>query len=59
MKSSTKDRVKGSVKEAAGKAIEKTGRATGDRKTEGEGAATRTGGKVRRKIGEVKKVFGK
>jgi uncharacterized protein YjbJ (UPF0337 family) len=59
MKSSTKDRVKGRADEAKGKIKEKAGRALGNPRMEDEGTAERAGGKIQRKIGEVKKVFGK
>ena len=59
MKSSTKDRVKGRADEAKGKIKEKAGRALGNPRMEDEGTAGRAGGKIQRKIGEVKKVFGK
>jgi uncharacterized protein YjbJ (UPF0337 family) len=58
MKSSTKDRAKGRAQELKGKIKEKAGRATGNRRTEDEGSAEKVGGTVRRKVGEVKKVFG-
>jgi uncharacterized protein YjbJ (UPF0337 family) len=58
MKSSTKDRAKGRVQEAKGTLKEKAGRATGNPKTEDRGTAEKAGGTVRRKVGEVKKVFG-
>jgi uncharacterized protein YjbJ (UPF0337 family) len=59
MKSSTKDRVKGRADEAKGKIKEKAGRALGNPRMEDERTAERAGGKIQRKIGEVKKVFGK
>jgi uncharacterized protein YjbJ (UPF0337 family) len=59
MKSSTKDRAKGRAAEAKGKIKEKAGRALGNPRMEDRGMAERAGGKVQRKIGEVKKVFGK
>jgi len=58
VKSSTKDRAKGRLREAAGKIKEKTGRATRDPDLEDRGTAEKMGGKVQRKVGEVKKVFG-
>ena len=58
MKSSTKDRIKGRVQEAKGAVKEKAGRATADPQTEDRGTAEKAGGTVRRKVGEVKKVFG-
>jgi uncharacterized protein YjbJ (UPF0337 family) len=58
VKSSTKDRAKGRLREAAGTIKEKTGRATRDPDLEDRGTAEKVGGKVQRKVGEVKKVFG-
>jgi uncharacterized protein YjbJ (UPF0337 family) len=59
MKSSTKDRVKGRAAEAKGKVKQKAGHALGNPRVEDEGTGERAGGKVRRKIGEIKKVFGR
>ena len=59
MKSSTKDRVKGRLDEAIGKLKEKAGRATRDPDMQDRGTAEKVGGKVQRKVGEIKKVFGK
>jgi uncharacterized protein YjbJ (UPF0337 family) len=59
MDSSTKDKAKGSLHEAKGKIKEKVGQATKDRDLEDRGAAEKTGGKVEKKIGDVKKVFNK
>ena len=58
MKSSTKDRAKGRLREAAGEIKEKTGRVTREPDLEDRGTAEKIGGKVQRKVGEVKKVFG-
>jgi uncharacterized protein YjbJ (UPF0337 family) len=58
IRSSTKDRVKGRVQEAKGKLKEKAGRASRDPDLQDRGTAERVGGKVQRKVGEVKKVFG-
>jgi len=58
MKSSTKDKVKGSVKEAVGKVKEATGNAIGNPDLQDRGTAQRVAGKVERKLGDVKKVFG-
>jgi uncharacterized protein YjbJ (UPF0337 family) len=55
MKSGTKDRVEGAVKEAT----EKVGEAMGDPGMRDRGTAEKVGGKVQRKVGDVKKVFGK
>ncbi len=59
MKSSTKDRAKGRAGEIKGKLKEKVGRATRNPRTQDEGTAEKLGGKVQRKVGEVKKVFGR
>jgi uncharacterized protein YjbJ (UPF0337 family) len=58
VKSSTKDRAKGRVKEAKGKLKEKVGRATRDPELEDRGTIENITGKAQRKVGEVKKVFG-
>jgi uncharacterized protein YjbJ (UPF0337 family) len=58
MKSSTKDKVKGSVKEAIGKAREATGNTIGNPNLRDRGTAQMVEGKVERKVGDVKKVFG-
>jgi uncharacterized protein YjbJ (UPF0337 family) len=58
VKSSTKDRAKGRVKEAKGKLKEKAGRATRDPDLEDRGTIENVAGKAQRKVGEVKKVFG-
>jgi uncharacterized protein YjbJ (UPF0337 family) len=57
MKSSTKDKIKGGFEEAKGKAKEQAGKATGDPDLRDRGTAEKTGGKIQRKIGDVKKVF--
>jgi uncharacterized protein YjbJ (UPF0337 family) len=59
MKSSTKDRLKGTFGEAKGKLKEKAGGATRDPDMQDRGTAEKVGGKVQRKVGEIKKVFGK
>ena len=59
MKSSTKDKIKGTGNEAKGKVKETAGKATGDRDMEDRGTMEKAGGKVQRKVGDVKKVFGK
>ena len=59
MKSSTRDKVEGAVKEATGKLKEKVGEAMGDPRMRDRGTAERVGGKVQRKVGDFKKVFGK
>jgi uncharacterized protein YjbJ (UPF0337 family) len=59
MKSSTKDKIKGTANEAKGKVKETAGRATGNRDMEDRGTMEKAGGKIQRKVGDVKKVFGK
>src|ERR1700730_10668597 len=59
MKSSTKDKIKGSVREAKGKVKEETGKALGNPNLRDRGTGEKVAGKVQKKIGDVKKVFGK
>jgi uncharacterized protein YjbJ (UPF0337 family) len=59
MKSSTRDKVEGAVKEATGKLKEKIGKAMGDSRMRARGTAEKVGGKVQRKVGDIKRVFGK
>ncbi|MFZ0710311.1 MAG: CsbD family protein [Terrimicrobiaceae bacterium] len=59
MKSSTKDKIEGTVKETTGKLKEKVGEAVGDPDMRDRGTAEKVGGKVQRKVGDVKKAFGK
>jgi len=59
MKSSTKDKVKGTLHEAKGKAKEMAGKITDNPKLEAEGKAEKIAGKVQEKVGEVKKILGK
>lgn len=58
MRSSTKDKIKGRFEEAKGKAKEKAGEATGNRDMQDRGTLEKTGGKIQRKVGDIKKVFG-
>jgi uncharacterized protein YjbJ (UPF0337 family) len=58
MKSSTRDKVEGAVKEATGKLKEKIGKATGDPRMRPRGTAEKVCGKVQRKVGDIKRVFG-
>jgi uncharacterized protein YjbJ (UPF0337 family) len=58
MRSSTKDKVKGSAREAKGKVKEAAGKAIGNPNLRDRGTAEKVGGKVQRKVGDVKKVFG-
>ena len=57
MKSSTKDKIKGGFREAKGNVKEKAGKATGNPDLRDRGTMEKAGGKVQRKIGDVKKVF--
>ena len=59
MKSSTKDKIKGSVSEAKGKIKEESGKAVGNRDLQDRGTGEKVAGKVQKKVGDVKKVFGK
>jgi uncharacterized protein YjbJ (UPF0337 family) len=59
MNSSTQDKVEGTAKEAVGKVKEETGKAIGNPELRDRGTAQKLAGKVERKVGEVKKVFGK
>jgi uncharacterized protein YjbJ (UPF0337 family) len=59
MNSSTHDKAEGRTKEAVGKVKEETGKAIGNRDLQDRGTAEKVGGKVERKVGDVKKVFGK
>ncbi len=59
MSSSTNDKIKGTAKEAAGKVKEVTGKAIGNPDLRDRGTAEKVEGKVERKVGDVKKVFGK
>ena len=49
-----KERIKGSAQQAKGKVNEVVGKATGDKKLEGEGKADKIGGKVRNAVGGMK-----
>lgn len=59
MKSSTNDKIKGSLHEAKGKVKEETGKAIGNPDMEDRGTAEKIAGKIEKKTGDVKKVFGK
>ena len=59
MKNSTTDKVQGTAKEATGKAKEVAGRTIGNPDLEARGIAENTEGKIQKKVGDVKKVFGK
>ena len=59
MSSSTHDKTKGTAKEAIGKVKEKTGKAIGNPDLQDRGTTEKVAGKIQRKVGDVKKVFGK
>ena len=58
MKSSTKDKIKGSVREAKGKVKEESGKAIGNPNLRDRGTDEKVAGKVQKKMGDLKKVFG-
>jgi uncharacterized protein YjbJ (UPF0337 family) len=58
MKSSTKDKMKGRVREATGNVKSVAGKITDNPKLEAEGNAEKLAGKVQQKVGQVKKVLG-
>ncbi len=58
MKSSIKDKVKGTFHEAKGTVKEMAGEITNNPKLEAKGKAEKIAGKVQEKIGQVKKVLG-
>ena len=58
MKSSTKDKVKGTFHEAKGKAREMAGKITDNPKLEAKGKVEKIGGKAQEKIGQAEKVLG-
>jgi uncharacterized protein YjbJ (UPF0337 family) len=51
--------VKGRAKEVAGKVKEETGKAVGNPDLQDRGTTEKIAGKVERKVGDVKRVFGK
>ena len=59
MKPSTENEIAGKVHEVKGKIKERVGQLTNDPDLEAEGIGEKIGGKVQRKIGQVKKVLGK
>ena len=59
MKNSTTDKVEGAIHEAKGKVKETVGQVANDPTLEAEGQDENLAGKVQKKVGEVKKVFGK
>jgi uncharacterized protein YjbJ (UPF0337 family) len=59
MKSSKTDKIEGAIHEVKGKVKEVTGKVIGNPNLRNEGTAEKVSGKVQRKVGDVKKVFGK
>ena len=59
MKSGSRDKAEGKFHEVRGKAKEIAGRLSDNPKLEGEGTGEKLAGKVLKKIGQVKKIFGK
>ena len=59
MNSSAKDNVMGTAKENVGKVKEQAGKAIGNPNLQDQGTAEKLEGKVQKKVGEVKKVFGR
>jgi uncharacterized protein YjbJ (UPF0337 family) len=56
---STHDRVEGKVHEVKGAIKESIGKATNNPNLQDEGTAEKINGTVERKVGDIKKVFGK
>jgi len=59
MKSSTKDRAKGTFHEAKGKVREVAGKIMGNPTLQAKGKVENMAGKVQEKIAQIKKVIGK
>ena len=59
MKPGSKDEVAGKIHEVKGAVKEKVGKLTNDPDLEAEGTAEKVAGIVQKKIGQVKKVFGR
>ena len=58
MNESTKDKIEGTLHEAKGKVKEETGKAIGNPDLQDRGTGEKIAGKVQKKVGDVKKVFG-
>jgi uncharacterized protein YjbJ (UPF0337 family) len=59
MKSSTKDKIKGSFHKVKGTIKEEVGKVTNDRNLKAEGKAEKKGGKVQQRIGNAKETVAK
>jgi uncharacterized protein YjbJ (UPF0337 family) len=58
MKASTKDKIKGKIRETKGSVKEKAGRVTRDADLEDRGTLERASGRIQRKVGDIERVFG-
>jgi len=59
MKSSNKDKAKGTGKHVGGKIKETAGKAVGNERLQAAGRADQAEGKIQKKAGDIKKVFNK
>jgi uncharacterized protein YjbJ (UPF0337 family) len=59
MKSSTKDKIQGRINQVKGAIKEKAGKASGNANLQDRGTAEKVGGTIQKKVGDVKKVFGR
>lgn len=59
MNSSINDKIKGTAKQVAGKTKQVAGKAIGDGDLQDRGTAEKAEGKIQKKVGEVKHLFGK
>jgi uncharacterized protein YjbJ (UPF0337 family) len=59
MKPSTKDQIKGTVRELKGEAKQKVGQVTNDPKLAAKGQSEKLAGKVQKKAGQIERVFEK
>jgi uncharacterized protein YjbJ (UPF0337 family) len=59
MKSSNQDKAEGAGKEIKGKIKEAAGKVVGNEKLEAKGQVDQADGAVQKKVGDIKKVFGK
>ena len=59
MKSGIQDKIEGTARNLAGKIKEGVGEALGNPRLEAEGDSDQVGGNAQKKVGEIKKVFGK
>ncbi len=57
MKSSTKNKVEGTVREALGEAKQKAGQVLNNPALEAKGRSEKIGGKIQKKVGQIEKVL--